>query len=150
METTINIHIDILGKIRAAALSGGVSCSGLIILLIKKVMDDMPDTGRPGRMVRYQDRAQPEEWLTFHLQLREDDYEYLLDLRKLCKMSVSLILAYAVKKYCAAVSNKDVTDNYLNQYRNYLVIREIYHGIICWRFCWGFPPHLEEIINSRE
>jgi hypothetical protein len=145
METTINIHTDILEKIQAAARTGGVSCSGLIILLFKKVMEDMPGPGKQGRRIRYQRRGKQEDWFMFHLQLREDEYEYLLDLRKLLKMSVSLILAYAVKKYLAALSKKDYTDNY--QFRNYVVSREIFHNVICWRFIWGFPPDIEQLIK---
>jgi hypothetical protein len=102
----------------------------------------------PGRRVKYQERQRPEEWLTFHLQVREDEYEYLLDLRKLCKMSVSLLLAYAVRKYLGRVLETIGTDNY--QFKNYLIIRDIFNGVICWRLFWGFPPHLDQLFISRE
>jgi hypothetical protein len=53
------------------------------------------------KLVQYQDRFTYEEWHIFHIQIREDMHEYWLDLRKLLKMSVSLIPAYAVKNFYA-------------------------------------------------
>lgn len=145
METTLNIHAHILEKISLAARFRGMSRSEMIILLIKKAMDDIPDPARIGRMVRYQRRSMPTEWRTFHVQLRMDDYEFFLDLRKLLKMSVSLILAYAVKKFLDKLVKANTTDNY--QYRNYVVIKEYIDNIVSWRFIWGYPPNLARIIR---
>jgi hypothetical protein len=144
METTLNIRTDITEKINIAARSRAISRSEMIVILIKKVMIDISDPGRMGRLVRYQERCRPEEWHTFHLQVREDDYEYFLDLRKLLKMSVSLILAYAVEKFLSRLLKTNSTDN--NRFRNYIIIREIVDDIICWKFIWGFPPNIENYI----
>jgi hypothetical protein len=146
METTLNIHGDILEKISLAARSRGISRSEMIILLIKKAMNDISDPARIGRMVQYQKRSRPEDWHTFHVQLRMDDYEYFLDLRKLLKMSVSLILAYVVKKFLNNWMRTNTTDNY--QYKNYVVIREFIDNIICWKFIWGYPPSLAKNIRQ--
>ena len=107
-------------------------------------MDNISSPGRIGKMVQYQKRRNQDEWYTFHLQVREDDYEYFLDLRKLLKMSVSLILAYAVEKYLDKLTKKNSTDN--NRYRNYVVIKDVVDNIICWKFIWGFPPNIENFI----
>jgi hypothetical protein len=144
METTLNIHTDISKKITRAAQTRGISRSEMIAILIKKVMDDVSNPGRMGKMIQYQKRSRPDEWQTFHLYVREDDYEYFLDLRKLLKMSVSLILAYAVEKYLFKLLKKDSTDN--NRYRNYVIIKDVIDDIICWKFIWGFPPNIEKII----
>ncbi len=146
METTLNINARILDRISLAARSRGVSRSEMIILLIKKAMDDIPDPARIGSMVRYQRKGRPDEWRTFHVQLRMDDYEYFLDLRKLLKMSVSLILAYAVKKFLNKCLKNNTTDNY--QYKNYIVIKEFIDNIVCWKFLWGYPPNLEKILRQ--
>jgi hypothetical protein len=132
METTLNIRTDIIDKVNMAALSRGISRSEMIVILIKKVMNDISDPVRMGRLVRYQERGRPDEWHTFHLYVREDDYEYFLDLRKLLKMSVSLILAYAVEKFLDKLMKSSVTDN--NRYRNYIIIKEVIDDIICWKF----------------
>jgi hypothetical protein len=146
METTINVRTDISEKITLAARSRGISRSEMIVILIKKVMDDISSPGRFGKLVQYQDRRSPNEWQTFHVQVREDDYEYFLDLRKLLKMSVSLILAYAVEKFMDRLMKRAYTDN--NRYRNYIVIKDVVDNIICWKLIWGFPPNIEKLFNN--
>lgn len=145
METTLNIHMDILKKINASAHLMGISRSQIIILLIKKVMSDIPDPGRMGKLIQYQENSRPDKWHTFHISYRMDDYEYFLDLKKLCKMSLSLILAYAVKKYLSRNNGIKTTDNYL--YKNYVIIKEFIDDIICWRFIWGYPPTIGKLIT---
>lgn len=107
-------------------------------------MDDIPDPGRFGTLVQYQQRSSPKYWHIFHLRVRVDDYEYLLDLRKLLKMSVSMILSYAVKKYLNRIINGGNTDNY--QYNNYVIIKDMIDNIIYWKLIWGYPPNIAKII----
>ncbi|HNW29884.1 MAG TPA: hypothetical protein PKN50_15505 [Spirochaetota bacterium] len=144
METTLNIHTDILEQVNRAARLRCISRSEMIIMLIKRIMDDVSNSVRFGRMVQYQKRSGPDVWHTVHLQVRMDDYEYLLDLRRLLKMSVSLILAYAVRKYLNEIMEKKATDN--NQYKNYVLIKEIFNATICWRLIWGYPPGIEKLL----
>jgi len=146
METTLNINTDILEKISSAAKYQGISCSAMIVSLIQKVMGEKMNPIVIGRLVRYQKRRRHEEWHRFHIILREDVYEYFLDLRKLRKMSVSSILAYAVRRYLRNNINKDFTDNNRYQYRNYIVLRESIGYIPCWKLIWGYPPSLEQHI----
>jgi hypothetical protein len=149
METTMNIQVDVLRVINEQAQASGISRSQLIIFLIKKAMDDISEPRRFGSLVRYQDRGIPGEWHAFHIRLRPDDYEYLLDLRKLCKMSVSLILAYCAGRYLLK-KDKTMKKTVLlsggdkNRYGNYVVIKDVYRGIVLWKLFWGFPPGLEE------
>ncbi len=146
METTVNISTNNLEKITRTAQSLGISRSAMFIMLIKMVMDDIPEPGNFGTLVRYQARKIQSDWNTFHLKVREDDYEYLLDLRKFLKMSVSLIIAYAIKKFLGKIHDKDMTDN--NRYKNYVLIKEMIDNIICWRLFWGYPPSIGEHINN--
>jgi hypothetical protein len=153
METTLNIHIDVLKKIEVRARERGMSRSALIIFLLKKSMDDISNPGRFGRLVKYQERGRPEDWHAFHIKMRVDDYEYLLDLRKLLKMSVSLILSRAVKKYLdrgkAGINRlwyRYKADK--NRYKNYVLIQECVSDVISWRFMWGFPPDIQRYLPS--
>ncbi|MBP7738700.1 MAG: hypothetical protein KA369_22180 [Spirochaetes bacterium] len=145
METTLNIHVDIFRLINSAAKARGISRSDLIVTLLKKVMDDIANPSRLGKLVQYQEKSMPCEWRTFHVSLREDDYEYFLDLRKLLKMSVSLILAYAVKKYLKRIMNKNITDNYL--FKNYVLAKMVIDNIVCWKLIWGYPPDITKFIT---
>jgi hypothetical protein len=145
METTLNVHVEILETIALAAASAGISRSKMITMLIKMTMDDIPDPARIGSMVRYQKRRKPDEWRQIHLQLRIDDYEYFQDLRKLRKMSISYILAYAIENFLARLLDNRNTDNY--RYQNYIVIQETIENITSWRFIWGYPPNIEKYIQ---
>ena len=147
METTLNIHRDTLNEIDGASELHGISWSAVIALLLQKVMREKINTVSTGRPVRYQKRCRKEEWRKIHVKVRGDEYEYFHDLRKILKMSVSLILAYAVKKYIRNLIEEDITDNYRNQYRNYVIIEEFIDNIPCWKLIWGFPPHIEQHIK---
>jgi hypothetical protein len=143
METTININTDILAAITLAARVKGITRSDMIVLLLKEVMNELTGPVRYGKLICYQDRSLPETWHRFHLYLREDDYEFLLDLRKLFKMSVSCILAYAVRKYIKTIN----TDN--NRYRNYVIVKNSRNGIIFWTLIWGYPQDIETYLPPQ-
>ena len=70
-----------------------------------------------------------------------EECEYFLDLRKLLKLSVSLILVYAVEKFLDKLLKKNSTDN--NRFRNYVFIKDVIDDIICWKFIWVimYPAH---------
>ncbi len=146
IETTINIQKQLLEKITYAAQLKGISRIELIILLFKKTMEDAPKHVRHGKRIEYQSRHNHGEWHTFHIQLRPNDYECLLDLRKLFKMSVSLILTYAINKYLDKLMKIKITDNY--HYTNYLILKERIDGILCWKLIWGFPRNLKMLIHD--
>jgi hypothetical protein len=147
IETTISIHSTILEKIRLAALQSGISRSQVIIHLVKKEMNNAQNHTIQGKRIRYQDRDSGKNRHTFHLQLRPDDYEYFLDLRKLLKMSVSRILAIAVSKYLKKYMKKIITDNYL--YKNYVIIKEVIDDVICWKLLWGFPKNPKKLFTRH-
>lgn len=144
LETTLNINSIVLKQITIVAKRSGISRSAVIVYLLKKIMEDIPDPDRLGKMVQYQERRPRGDWHVFHLKLREDEYEYFMDLRKLLKMSVSLILAFAVKKLLHLTAKKIITDNYT--YKNYVLIREMIGNIISWRIFWGFPHNIENLL----
>lgn len=144
METTLNVHLDMLEKITRAARALGISRSEIIIILLKKVMDETTKPDCLWKLVKYQRKRKPDEWHGFHLTVRPDDYEYFLDLRKLLKMSLSLILSYAVYKYLDKLIKKDITDNY--RYNHYIIMEKRIDSIPCWIFIWGYPPSIGERI----
>ena len=100
--------------------------------------------------VKYQKRNLTGDWHRFHIKLNDYEYEYCLDMRKFYKMSVSLIVAYAVSNYLDEIiiklldtNMREVTDNY--HYKNYILIQEIIDSTICWKIYWGIPYNLEKI-----
>ncbi len=145
MKTTLNIQIDLLDQIKKVALSNGISCSEMIALLLKRIMQEIGNPENLGIMVEYQDRCDPSRWHVFHVQVKEDTYEYWLDLRKLLKMSVSLILARAVKKYLWKPMKIGGNDNY--RFTNYMISKETMDSIIIWKFIWGIPYNLQKLTH---
>ena len=138
MKTTLNIRTDIMQLISHAAQAEEMFCSEMIVILLKKVMKDIRNPDCIGRLVQYQARCRPQDWHTFHIKWRWDDYEYFQDLRKLLKKSVSFLLAHAVMKFLSKKGKINKNDNYL--FVNYSIIKETTDNIICWRFIWGFSP----------
>jgi hypothetical protein len=137
METTVTIHLNLFNRITQAAQMKKVSRSKLIITLLEMMMEKPSHPLRLGRLVQYQERRKPEEWHTFHISFMEDEYEYFQDLRKLLKMSVSLLIAIALKNFLNDPEDTINTDNY--RFTSYLVVQEIVDSIICWRLYWGYP-----------
>ncbi len=150
MKTTINIQIDIMDKIMRAASKRGISHTRMVIMLLKQVMANMPHQAVIGSLVRYQERLGPEAWHPFHITYKPDEYEYVQDLKKVLKMSVSNILAYAVKTYLKRnrrlklTRNPNQSDKY--RFQNYVIARVVKAGVIMWKIIWGFPPNIEEFI----
>ncbi len=140
MKTTINIRIDNLRKIELAAKSMGISRSKMIACLLKKVMEERNDSVTLGKMVKYQKKRKISDWRISHVNFREDEYEYFTDLRKILKMSLSLILSDAVSHYLGKEGRIDISDNY--RFINYTVIREEVDTIIHWRYIWGYPDDI--------
>ncbi len=138
METTLNIHREILNQISEAAQIRSISRSEMIAYLLKEVMGEISDHGSLGSTVKYQKGRKPCNWHRFHVTVKDDMYEYWQDLRKLLKMSVSFILAFAVRKYLSKLMNKKIADNYRFLY--YSIKKEVEKNVIIWKNIWGLPP----------
>ncbi|MCP4131671.1 MAG: hypothetical protein GY754_11895 [bacterium] len=77
IKTTINFRVSVLEKINEAAASLGVSRSLVIISLLKRVMNKKDFSLDTARAVQYQyPDPDPDNWHTFHINFREDDYEF--------------------------------------------------------------------------
>ena len=144
IETTLHVHKSILKKLDIGADITGRSRTFIIKLLIQRIMKDNQRMIKTCSRVQYQERDVKENWSRINIVFNEYEYEYCQDLRKFFKMSISLILAYAVLKYLDDLmkSNKS-TDKYF--YRNYLFMRKIIDNVISWQVYWGIPPRLTAI-----
>lgn len=145
VETTLNIHIDILKKINRASKKGGIARSEVIILIIKKYMAAMDSEPVLGKLVQYQQRDHLKNWHTFHINLMTDDYEFLLDIRKLFKMPVSNIVAYAANKFLVSKIQLKRTDK--NLYKNYIISKRVIDTIVCWKLFWGYTRGINKHLN---
>ena len=144
IETTLNIEKKIMNDINNSSSNAGISRSKIIKLLFARTIKDNHKLVKSNHGIVYQDSDDNNEWHKFHIVYRIDEYEYYLDMRKLFKMSLSRILAYAVKNYLREVmekltakNRKKFTDNY--PLKNYITIKDMTTGVVCWKLFWGIP-----------
>ena len=142
IETTVYIHKNTLVMLNRGAAVTGRARTFIIKLLMQRLMRDNHKMLQSHSRVRYQERADKEEWHRLHMVMNEYEYEYYLDMRKFFKMSVSYILAFAVRRYLDEVMNElikgnIITDNY--RFRNYIFIKKIIDDVICWQIYWCVP-----------
>jgi hypothetical protein len=153
IQTTLYIHKSILEMLNRGTETTGESRTAIIKHLMQRVMSDNNKMLESYSRIKYQARDEKENWHRLHITICEYEYEYYLDMRKFYKMSVSFILAYAIKRYLNAVvyALLDIdknTDNY--HYRNYILIKKTLDGIICWQIYWGIPQKLACLVSDKE
>ena len=136
MDTKVNMDVKIYEQICYAAEKLEICKSEVIKRLVKYFEKDHKKNLRFNRNVMYQKTysdldipetgeivfydAEKNVFKQFHLCLNEIEYECFTDMRKFCKMSVSLIIAESVKFYLEILlkskmdcsSEKCDTDNY--------------------------------------
>ena len=141
--TTINIEKRTFEKIEKAALEIGVTKSECIKMLIKMFRDKNELTDKFGIRIKYQKRDKDRNWHRFHIKLLDHEYEYLLDLRRFCKLSVANILDQAVDAFLSIIIKEKPMDK--NVFGNYIIMKELVDNIVNFRLYWGFPPDM--VIN---
>ena len=141
IESTLYVNKSILETLNKSSAITGINKNKIIKLLMQRVMKDNQRLLKSYSRVKYQERDIKENWHRLHIVLNEYEYEYYLDMRKFFKMSVSFILAYAVMRYLDEVLKKNKSsDNYC--YQNYIFMKEVVNGIICWQTYWGIPQKI--------
>jgi hypothetical protein len=144
IETTLHVHKSILERLDTGADVIGRSRTSIIKHLFQRIMKDNHRMIKTYSRIQYQGRDVRENWSRINIVFNEYEYEYCQDLRKFFKLSISLILAYAVLRYLDDLMKSNIsTDKYF--YRNYLFIRKIMDNVICWQLYWGIPPKFTDI-----
>lgn len=146
IDTTMYIHETTMGLINDACMVTGVKRNAMIVRLLKHAMSDTRLAVKTGCRVRYQDRDRWNKWHTVHVRLREDEADYVKDLRNFLRLSDSLILALAARAYLNEMLRKTKKDEENDNYRfsNYLLSRIIIDGLVHWIICWGYPGKEEK------
>ncbi len=141
IETTLHVHKGILERLNKVAVITRKSRTSIIKFLIQRVMNGNQGLIKTNSRIKYQERDLKENWQRIHIVFNEYEYEYCLDLRKFCKLSVSYIIAYAVLRYLdELLVRHKMTDNYC--YKNYVFIKKTIDETVIWQIYWGIPPEL--------
>jgi hypothetical protein len=155
VSTTINMHYDTRTRIMRAALMRNTTQKEIILFLLQRLMRDV-DKYRAGFWgVRYQVNIPKKGWHRYFVRFRREEYEYFTDLRKLCKRSVSFLVAIAAEEYLdEPIGQGEIKRyNYIS-FPGYSLARKAFDGIECWLRYWGpyTPPEtvaaLTELIRT--
>lgn len=145
IQTTINISMEKLDKLIIAAERLKTSRTAIISSLLNHHSRINRRSLEMWKSVKYQERMDKSKWRRCHISVRADEYEFFIDLRKVMKMSVSFLIAYAIDEYLDELfspTDKSV-DNY--PYCNYMISKFEVGNVICCVFCWGIPPNPHRI-----
>ncbi len=138
IATTLSMKDEIRRKLNNAAMISGRSRSELVVTLVRRAMCDFGRLVTHCKSVRYQDREAEGTWRRQHVRILAREYEYFLDSRKFFKLSVSLLVAYAIENYLDEVLYGDSdSDNY--RFLQYAIVPKHVDTAICWQIYWGMP-----------
>ncbi|MCP4136803.1 MAG: hypothetical protein GY754_37885 [bacterium] len=150
VDTTININRELLEEVEAAAKLLKMSRSDVVILLLNRVMEKKEISLEVFKQIKYQFRDLASNWKRIHVYPEVERYEMMLDMRKIFKRSVSLIIATAINEYLdllvkelSATEKPEKSDSYPS---DYLFLARDSCGIQKFVIYWGFPEeaHLEQ------
>lgn len=139
-RTTLNLHINTMTEINRRSAECAVSRRSIIVRLLMMLMRDAHSVDMRFTNVRYQPDDPSGNWHCFSILFREDEHEFFVDLRKIYKCSISLLVAIAVERYLDEVAPIEPIKrhNYARFY-NYLIQLDSVDGVMLWRIYWGFP-----------
>ncbi len=142
IKTTLYITNERLKKLDRAAVNSGMKRSLIISALLRHLAGKDRPEHAAFSPVCYQGRLEEHRWTRAHVSLRCDEYEFSLDLRKVLKMSVSFIVAFAIDHYLEELLSlmKGDIDNY--RYRDYVIMNTFVDNVMCWIIYWGLPQKL--------
>ncbi|HPP49710.1 MAG TPA: hypothetical protein PLO73_07030 [Spirochaetota bacterium] len=95
--------------------------------------------------IQYRKRYK-DEWKRIHLYVRYQEYEFLLDMKKMWKMSVALLIEYCIEnvleEFVKRLLQED--DTYSYRFTNYTFKFEKIYGFQSYQIIWGLPPEIME------
>ena len=140
IKTTLYMRMDILEKLTDASYALGMSRTRIVTLLLARFSASHCRMITAWSQVRYQERRGDVKWRRLHVSYSSNQYEYVIDLRKVCKLSVSRIVAYVVENLLDSIlCSLQGTGDY-DTISGYVFSSLQVGGVVCWFFCWGIPP----------
>ncbi len=140
IKTTLYMRRDILEKLTDASYALGMSRTRIVSMLLARFSDTHRQMITAWRQVRYQERRGDVKWHRLHVSYSSNQYEFVIDLRKVCKLSVSRIVAYAIEKLLDSLLCSLQGTGHHNTTSSYVFSSIQVGGVVCWLFCWGIPP----------
>ncbi len=152
LDSTIHIKNELLVKVQDAAAQMGLSRNRVIILLMRRVSEKKELEVNMFHRIHYQLRD-GEPGRRVHVWLPPEVYETWQDLRKIHKMSISAVIAFAIHEYLEILLEESPPPGEMvnadNYHHNYLFGARESGGIQKFVIYWGFPEEaqLEEYFS---
>lgn len=139
IRTTINLKIEVYQKLKTAAECKGVAIEDLIMVVMKFFSKKLRRMLLVGHAVQYQERDAEVLWEKVHVNWFREEYEFLIDLRKVHKMSVSRLITEAVEKYLDEIwlLYDTIEDNYF--LNHYAIAKFDKQNVLGYIVFWGRP-----------
>ena len=143
--TTINIDLPYLKKLTSASIVLSTSRTAIISALLNHMSRKKLHHLASKLGIEYQPRLLDHQWHVFHIKLTRDEYDFFQDMRRICKMSISYLIAFAIQNYLNELIKlfRGKIDSY--RYHNYAIIQNTIGNVISWAIYWGIPEKLLEV-----
>ncbi|MCX8124253.1 MAG: hypothetical protein N3F66_08825 [Spirochaetes bacterium] len=154
-ETTTCISFAHLNILNDCAKRLSIPLSLFIVYLLMYAAKKEKKDYVAFKRIAYRKRDKDNPWKRVHLVVYQSEYEFLLDIKKLWKMSIAHIIAFCVDNvldefflYFEKRLKEINTDNYPNNLPSYYENRSYTFdffkekGIHCLKFYWGPPPKI--------
>ena len=143
-ETTTCISFENDAIVKSLCKKYKLSVSKLLVMMVRYATERKQLMVTSNRNVQYRDKKSKGSWKRIHLQLNPNEYEFLMDVKKLWKMSVAKMMEFCIEHILfelqEKVLEKNKTDNYL--YNNYHFEIGEEDGIQYCHIYWGLPQKI--------
>ncbi len=152
IETTTCISLKHLELIKVYAEKNNMPVYSFIVNFINFVVTHKEIQVKACSRLSYRPRHSG-EWKRLHIILLEHEYEFVMDVRKVYKMSLAKVIAFCIDKYLIDFVNALEKEEDIDNYRccGYTFSVYLEEGIQCCQFYWGPPPEiLKETHATRQ
>ena len=104
-HTTLNLKFSAYRELKKLAEIMNISVATTIVALMKHMSREVQHRKMPERLVVYQKLSEGEEWYTCHVYWSFPELQHFVDMRNFLKMSVSFLVAEALRKYSHLLLN---------------------------------------------
>jgi hypothetical protein len=160
IRTTYCMRKDVIKLLEDAEAKTGLNKIRLVVRAVQKLVKHnrkyLRFSGRIRNQKRFDEKTKlPIPKKRVKVRLFEGEYYYFQDLRRVCVLSISHVIAIAVFAYLKEVVDEILTnindedkdgDNYPLQ--NYAIIKKCIKNITTFRMWWGIPPDLEDLFDN--
>ena len=140
-HTTLNLKQSVFRELKDLAETKNISVSAAIVLLMKLLSKEVEHRKMPERLVEYQKLTEGEAWCTCHVYLSFPEYQHFTDMRNFLKMSVSFLVAEALRKYGHLLldfSPAELEDD-KNLFPHHSLVKKTVSGQLFFVICWEKP-----------